>query len=47
MAFASGLKRGAHLQIDGSLRNREFQNDSVCHRASEVRISPIIKIDRG
>jgi single-strand DNA-binding protein len=46
-AFAAGLKRGAHLQVDGSLRNREFQKDGVCHHVSEIRVSSIIQIDRA
>jgi single-strand DNA-binding protein len=45
--FAAGFKRGTHLQLDGSLRSREFDKDGVRHRVSEIRVSSIIKIDRA
>jgi single-strand DNA-binding protein len=46
-SFAAAFKRGSHLQVDGSLRTREFDKDGVRHRVSEIRISSIIKIDRA
>src|ERR1700685_4231348 len=46
-SFAAALKRGSHLQVEGSLRSREFDKDGVRHCVSEIRVSSIIKIDRG
>ncbi|HEV2201418.1 MAG TPA: single-stranded DNA-binding protein [Bryobacteraceae bacterium] len=46
-SFAAVFKRGSHLQVEGSLRSREFDKDGVRHRVSEIRVSSIIKIDRA
>lgn len=46
-SFAAAFKRGSHLQVDGSLRNREFDKDGVRQLVSEIRVSSIIKIDRA
>lgn len=46
-SFAAAFKRGSHLQVEGSLRNREFDKDGVRQRVSEIRVSSIIKIDRA
>jgi single-strand DNA-binding protein len=45
--FASGLKKGAHVQVEGELRSREYQKDSVAHRVSECRLESILKLDRA
>jgi single-strand DNA-binding protein len=46
-SFAAAFKRGAHLQVDGSLRTREFDKDGVRQRVSEIRVSSIVKIDKA
>ncbi|MGA2877644.1 MAG: single-stranded DNA-binding protein [Bryobacteraceae bacterium] len=46
-SFAAAFKRGSHLQVEGSLRNREFDKDGVRYRVSEIRVSSIVKIDRA
>jgi single-strand DNA-binding protein len=45
--FASGLKRGAHVQVEGELRRREYPKDGFAHRAFECRLESILKLDRG
>jgi single-strand DNA-binding protein len=45
--FAAGLKKGAHLQVEGELRSREYQKDGVTHRVSEIRTKSILKLDRA
>lgn len=46
-SFAAAFKRGSHLQVEGSIRSREFDKDDVGHRVSEIRVSSIIKIDKA
>jgi len=46
-SFAAAFKRGSHLQVEGSLRSREFDKDGVRQRVSEIRVSSIVKIDRA
>lgn len=36
------LKRGAHLQIEGELRSREYQKDSSTQRLSEIRVGAVL-----
>ncbi|MCU1325241.1 MAG: single-strand binding protein [Bryobacterales bacterium] len=45
--FALGLKKGAHVQVEGELRSREYQKDGVAHRAFECRVESILKLDRA
>jgi single-strand DNA-binding protein len=45
--FAGGLKKGAHLQVEGELRSREYQKDGVTHRIVEIRTKSILKLDRA
>lgn len=45
--FAVGLKKGAHLQVEGDLRSREYQKDGVTHRIVEIRTKSILKLDRA
>ena len=44
--FAASLKTGAHVQIEGELRSREYQKDGVTHRIWECKASRIAKLDR-
>jgi single-strand DNA-binding protein len=46
--FASTLARGAHIQVEGELRSREYENiktDSM-RRVWEIRVASILKLDR-
>lgn len=45
--FAAGLKKGAHLQVEGELRSREYQKDGATHRVFEIRTKSILKLDRA
>ena len=45
-AFAATLKKGAHVHVEGELRNREYEKDGVTHRVFECRVSSILKLDR-
>jgi single-strand DNA-binding protein len=45
--FAANLKKGAHVQIEGELRNREYEQNGVTHRTSECRVESILKLDRA
>ena len=36
-----------HLQVEGELRSREYERDSVKHRIWEIRIESILKLDRA
>ena len=45
--FAAGLKKGAHLQVEGELRSREYQKDGATHRVFEIRAKSILKLDRA
>jgi single-strand DNA-binding protein len=47
--FASTLKKGAHIQVEGELRSREFtskKTDSK-QRIWEIRVASILKLDRA
>jgi single-strand DNA-binding protein len=44
--FAGSLKSGAHIQVEGELRSREYQKDGVTHRIWECKASRIAKLDR-
>ena len=45
--FAAILKKGAHIQVKGELRSREYEKDGVNHRVFECRIESILKLDRA
>jgi single-strand DNA-binding protein len=47
--FASTLKKGAHIQVEGELRSREYtskKTDSK-QRTWEIRVASILKLDRA
>lgn len=53
-AFAATLKRGAHVQIQGELRSREYEKPlegkkkiMVQHRVWEIHVTSILKLDRA
>ncbi len=53
-SFAATLLKGAHVQIEGELRTREYtEKDSGKNAApakrsiTEIRVSRIVKLDRG
>jgi single-strand DNA-binding protein len=45
--FAKTLTKGAHLQIEGELRSREYEKNSVKCRVFEIRTDSILKLDRA
>jgi single-strand DNA-binding protein len=45
--FAAGLKKGAHVQVEGELRSREYEKDGVGHKIFECRLDSILKLDRA
>jgi single-strand DNA-binding protein len=45
--FAAKLKKGAHLEVEGELRSREFEKEGVGHRAFEIRIQSVLQLDRA
>lgn len=48
--FASSLKKGAHLLIEGELRSRTYtdkKNENLKRRVWEVRATSILKLDRA
>ena len=45
--FAAGLKKGAHVQVEGELRSREYDKDGVKHKLFECRLDSILKLDRA
>ena len=48
-AFAATLLKGAHVQIDGELRTREYIDRAAGAKKSitEIRVSRITKLDRA
>ena len=47
--FASALKKGAHIQVEGELRSREYDSrktDSK-QRIWEIKVDSILKLDRA
>jgi single-strand DNA-binding protein len=46
-SFASTLKKGAYVQVEGELRSREYDKDGVTHKIFECRVSSILKLDRA
>ena len=47
--FAKTLTKGAHVQVEGELRSREYQSKKTAtkQRAWEIRVASILKLDRG
>jgi single-strand DNA-binding protein len=53
--FAGRLEKGAHVQIEGELRYREYKKDRgsdtndapVKHRLAEIHANRILKLDRA
>jgi single-strand DNA-binding protein len=53
--FAGKLEKGAHVQIEGDLRYREYQKDPegnstaapTKHRLAEIHANRILKLDRA
>ena len=51
--FASTLKKGAHVQIEGELRSREYEPRKVGEMQPEkktiweIRVNSILKLDRA
>jgi len=47
--FATTLKKGAHVQIEGELRSRDYVSPKTgsSQRAWEIRVSSILKLDRS
>ena len=53
--FASKLEKGAHVQIDGELRYREYKKDRgsdadalpIKRRVAEIHANRILKLDRS
>jgi single-strand DNA-binding protein len=44
--YAAGLKKGAHVLVEGSLRSREYEKDGIKHRVYECKADSILKLDR-
>ena len=45
--FAATLKKGAHVQVEGELRGREYEKDGAKHKVFECRLESILKLDRA
>jgi single-strand DNA-binding protein len=47
--FAKTLTKGAHIQVDGELRSREYasKKTDTKHRVWEIRVASILKLDRA
>ena len=45
--FAATLKKGAHVQVEGELRSREYEKDGVTQKIFECRVGSILKLDRA
>src|SRR5271154_737009 len=47
--FAGTLKKGAHIQVEGELRSREYDSKKTesKQRIWEVRVDSILKLDRA
>jgi single-strand DNA-binding protein len=47
--FAKTLTRGAHIQVEGELRSREYDSKKTDtkQRAWEIRVASIMKLDRA
>ncbi len=47
--FAKTLTKGAHIQVEGELRSREYENKKkdTKQRVWEIRVASILKLDRA
>jgi single-strand DNA-binding protein len=45
--YAAGLKKGAHVLVEGSVRSREYEKDGVKHRMYECKADSILKLNRA
>ena len=47
--FAKTLTKGAHVQVEGELRSREYtsKKTDAKQRVWEIRVDSILKLDRG
>jgi len=47
--FAATLKKGAHIQVEGELRSREYDSKKTGTKqtVSEIRLNSILKLDRA
>jgi single-strand DNA-binding protein len=47
--FAQTLTKGAHIQVEGELRSREYDSKKTDtkRRVWEIRVASILKLDRG
>ena len=47
--FAATLKKGAHIQVEGELRSREYDSKKTDSklRIWEIRVDSILKLDRA
>ncbi len=47
--FAGTLKKGAHIQVEGELRSREYDSKKVGAKQTvwEIRLNSILKLDRA
>jgi single-strand DNA-binding protein len=47
--FAGTLKKGAHIQVEGELRSREYDNKKTDskQRIWEIKVDSILKLDRA
>ena len=47
--FASTLKKGAHIQVEGELRSREYDSKKTDskQRIWEIKVDSILKLDRA
>ena len=47
--FAATLKKGAHIQVEGELRSREYDSKKTDskQRIWEIRVDSILKLDRA
>ena len=53
--FAARLEKGAHVQVEGELRYREYEKEygtkkapaPVKHRVTEIHVNRILKLDRA
>ena len=46
-SFAATLKKGAHVQVEGELRSREYDKNGVTQKIVECRVGSILKLDRA
>jgi len=47
--FAKTLTKGAHIQVEGELRSREYQSKKTDtkQRVWEIRVASLLKLDRA